>query len=153
MHPKYNLPEYRLQRRNQYINDFLEPSDDSSKHTKRNLKCDITRISVIKALENMVRVGMGMNGFKEEQKEDIKKRRQCFGRELCLRMLEDRKRRKPNQQVESTLNHMISEFETLFLMYHQLSDHSIPFTSFLDDIRHGEQPENFVGCFDMFPEC
>ena len=144
------LLEYRLQRRNQYIKDFLSARDDSPEHTKRNFKCDTTRISVTKALENMVRAGFNMNGFKEEFEEDVQKRRQCFGRELCLRMLEDRRERKPIQQQEISLNHMISEFEKLFLMYQQLSDHSVPFTRFLEDIRYDEQPKHFVGCYDMF---
>ena len=96
---------------------------------------------------------MQMHGFIEEQEEDVEKRRQCFGRELCLRMVEEQNDRKSSHNQSNIFNRVVNEFETLFLMYHQTSDHSIAFTNFLDDIRHDEEPQHFIGCYDMFPHC
>ena len=147
------IAESRLLSRNQFIDDFLKSKVGSALTTKRHLKCDSTRLSVIKALENMAKTGMQMHGFIEEQEDDVDKRRQCFGRELCLRMVEEQNDRKWNQKPNNTFDRVVNEFETLFLMYHQTSDYSIAFTNFLDDIRHEEEPKHFIGCYDMFPNC
>ena len=141
-----------MQKRNTFIKDFIEADEHMPETTRRNLKCDSTRLSVIKALENMAKAGMKLNGFKEEP-EDIEKRQQCFGRELCIRLLEDRNDRKSNYDQSNIYNKIVNEFETLFLMYHQLSDPSIAFTDLLEDVRYNEEPKYFIGCYDMFPNC
>ena len=138
-------------RRNQFITDFLEGNSQDS--SRRNMKCDSTRLSVFKALENMAKAGAQLDGFNKESDDDIETRRQCFGRELCIRMLEDQRAKKSNLGQSNTFQYLVNEFETLFLMYHQLSDSSIAFTDFLNDIRNNDEPKYFVGCYDMFPNC
>ena len=138
-------------RRKQFITDFLEGS--SQNVSRRNMKCDSTRLSVFKALENMAKAGVHLGGYSEESDDDIETRQQCFARELCIRMLEEQRARKSNHGQRSAFQYLVNEFETLFLMYHQLSDRSIAFIDFLDNIRNNDEPKYFVSCYDMFPNC
>ena len=86
--------------------------------------------------------------------DDIEVRRQCFGREVCLRMIEDRSSKSGHVGAQGTIfEGLVRHFETMFLLYIQLSDHSLEFQEFLTKIKYDEAPNNPIGCFDMFPEC
>ena len=135
------------------MEDFFTVYDMRS--SKRNLKCDTTTLAVTKALENMASAGLRMD-HPEDTTRDIVSRRQCFGREICLRMVEDRQKKNNvdnKGHFESIIKRAVYEFETLIILYHQLSDYSIEFTEFLKDIRYDEAPENSLSCFDLFPNC
>ena len=143
--------EKRLQTRKQFIQEFVK--NDGTLGDRRKLKCDTTSLAVTKALENMAKAGVGIN-IQEDRTNDIGIRRQCFGREICLRMIEGRK----NKIVRGTLQNtgyqrLVHEFETIFLLYNQLNDHSLQFNEFLENIKYNEEPNNPISCFDMFPHC
>ena len=123
--------------------------------TKRQLKCDTTSLAVTKALENMVSAGFHID-HTEDTSRNIVTRRQCFGREICLRMVEDRQKKNNEDNkghLESISKRAVHEFETLILLYPQLSDYSVEFTEFLKDIRYDEAPEHSLSCFALFPNC
>ena len=145
--------ETRLQKRRQFVEDFFVI--DGTTHSKRNLKCDTTSLAVTKALENMVRAGFRTE-YTEDTAVDIVTRRQCFGREICLRMVEDRQKENhvySKRKTKGIAKRAVHEFETLILLYHQLSDYSVEFTNFLEDIRYDDVRENSINCLDLFPEC
>ena len=89
----------------------------------------------------------------EDKNIDIVTQRQCFGREICLRLVENRIETKSSRESRSAIEEAVHEFETLYLLYTQLSDHSLRFTNFLDDIKHGEEPQTPFACLDIFPGC
>ena len=120
---------------------------------RRLLKCDATSLAVTKALENMVKAIVEIN-YKEGTIDDIGLRHQCFGREICLRMVEGRKNNLDVERLQqSGYQHLVHEFETALLLYHQLNDHSLEFNDFLDRVKYNEEPSDPMSCFDMFPDC
>lgn len=128
---------------------------DGTTRSKRNLKCDTTSLAVTKALENMVKAGFNTK-YTEDAAVDIATRRQCFGSEICLRMVEDRRKENlidSDRKTKGIVKRAVHEFETLILLYHQLSDYSVEFTNFLKDIKYDDVRDNSLNCFDLFPDC
>ena len=110
-------------------------------------------MGVTKALANIAEASMDINFSIEDKNIDIVTQRQCFGREICLRLVESRIETTPSRESRSAIEEAVHEFETLYLLYTQLSDNSFRFTNFLDDIKHGEEPQTPLACLDIFPEC
>ena len=96
---------------------------------------------------------MDVNFSIEDKNIDIVTQRQCFGREICLRLVENRIETKYGRDSRSAIEKAVHEFETLYLLYTQLSDNSLQFTKFLEDIKHKEEPQTPLACLDIFPEC
>ena len=114
----------------------------------------MTSLAVTKALENMANAAMRFE-IGKDQIDDIEVRRQCFGREVCLRMIEDRRLKSGHHVgVQNTIfQNLVRNFETMFLLYIQLNDYSLEFQEFLKKIKYDEVSNNPIGCFEMFPEC
>ena len=143
--------ESKLRKRQEFAADFIR-----SKHLKRSKRtdhCDSTYMGVTKALANIAKASMDAKFSIENKNIDIVTQRQCFGREICLRLVENRIKTKSRLGSRSAFKKAVYEFETLYLLYTQLSDNSLQFTDFLDDIKHGEEPQNPLACLDIFPEC
>ena len=121
--------------------------------SKRTNHCDSTYLGVTKALANIAKASMDVNLSIEDKNIDIVTQRQCFGREICLRLVENRIEIKSRRESQGAFEKAVHEFETLYLLYTQLSDNSLQFTKFLDDIKHGEEPQTPLACLDIFPEC
>ena len=69
----------------------------------------------------MVRAGL-QTEYTDDTAVDIGTRRQCFGREICLRMLEDQQKANnmdSKRKSEGIAKRAVHEFETLLLLYHQ----------------------------------
>ena len=135
--------------------------------SKRKCKVDVTSLAVAKALENMAKSAANTiaatKGKVDLMDEDIGNRRQCFGRELCLRMLEDHQSKSSKGEVPlgnnysdddaNIFSNAVHKFETLFLQYMQLDDHSLEFLEFLQKVQHDEVSDDPLNCFDYFPDC
>ena len=148
---KYFFPESKLRRRQEFAIDFFRSGHLN--RSKRTERCDSTYLGVTKALANIAEASMDINFSIEDKNIDIVTQRQCFGREICLRLVESRIETTPSRESRSAIEKAVHEFETLYLLYTQLSDNSFRFTNFLDDIKHGEEPQTPLACLDIFPEC
>ena len=148
---KYFFPESKLRKRQEFATDFFRSGHFN--RSKRTDHCDSTYIGVTNALANIAKASMDVNFSTGDKNIDIVTQRQCFGREICLRLVENRIVTKYSREGRSAIDEAVHEFETLYLLYTQLSDNSLQFTKFLDDIKHGEEPQTPLACLDIFPEC
>ena len=148
---KYFFPESKLRKRQEFATDFFRSGHFN--RSKRTDHCDSTYIGVTNALANIAKASMDVNFSTGDKNIDIVTQRQCFGREICLRLVENRIRIKSRRESQGAFEKAVHEFETLYLLYTQLSDNSLRFTKFLDDVKHGEEPQTPLACLDIFPEC
>ena len=115
---------------------------------KEYQECE-TRDYVPEAAEAIMNI---LRGLHTNQKWDYltsPNKRECLGRELCLRALKSHKNDASLTSVQ-TIGYMLESFA---LLYHEIDDHSISFSEFIEVMTEKGGPQTIEDCFSLFENC
>ena len=93
-----------------------------------------------------------LSGLHNNQKWDYltsPNKRECLGRELCLRSLKSH----PNDQSLNSVQTVGYMLESFALLYHEIDDHSMSFAQFIQIMTEKGGPQTVHDCFELFENC